>query len=392
MRRGDVASGGEDVDEKMESNAAPPVVSSNVPGSALVAPLSTRSRGNSVAWCDTPTVYNMSSEPNSENSNLLDGEDMRRLTRHLPCIRGSGVRGSGWRLSQELVQRVYYCVGSARDLRSCRLVNRSWNKALGHPEGVIAKRLANSWEPYSGCWWIPKDANTLMIVHLRTESMNHPTGEGLVLRKHCRPTVLGGEYETHVEKSVRTVRVELTPSRLVIKWLIPLKSAQGPRTHAQVGHGVYDCSAVVQLSSITYPTPGKPIPRQLYLASDGGSLKRFPDSHLRRPRARSHWTDMAATAKELKETLERSDWATMKRHHEHFRSHRPSESPAQAVTSSIESCVLGSSPYRTSHSYAGDIASGSPKASTPREQSPEDMLAAHLSSRSSPRSRGTMSA
>ena len=282
-------------------------------GSSLLAPLSGRSKHTSVAWCDTPTVYNLS------EADTADTESSWRVARDgVPCCRGEGQSGSGWRLPFDVVKKVFLFVSSSRDLRSCCVVSRCWRRAIGPSNGAVALRKANSWQPYSGCWWIPKDAYTIMVVNLHVEDQNRPTAEGLMLRKTYfrRPSLFGSDCEIKIDRYERRVRVALTARAAVVKWFVPAKPTDGVRSQRSVEHGTFDCSAVIGLTATSFPTPGRVIPRQLYLANEGGTLKCFPDSHLRRPKSRTAWLDIEEASTQLTGMLERSDWATLKTYHD----------------------------------------------------------------------------
>eukprot|EP01064_Diplonema_japonicum_P013347 TRINITY_DN20899_c0_g1_i1.p1 TRINITY_DN20899_c0_g1~~TRINITY_DN20899_c0_g1_i1.p1 ORF type:complete len:338 (+),score=64.13 TRINITY_DN20899_c0_g1_i1:82-1014(+) len=263
-----------------------------------------QSHRSSIAWCDTPTVYEGVSSTESESTTTIPSAPVMDVRRN---------PGWGWRLTRECVRRILVFVQNTKDLRSCTIVCKRWRSSLGHPQGALGLRVMNPWQPYSGCWWLPKDAFTIMLVSIDTEDRYQPKGKGMMLEKVVRerPSLLGSGYDVTVEQHQRDVSVELSPTTAIIRWFKPIKTMQGTRSGAAINTSVFDCSAVITLSNITNPSPGRVVPKQLYLSPRGGTLKTFPDSHLRRPKSHASYHDLQATARYLAKVLERSDWVSI---------------------------------------------------------------------------------
>ncbi|KAJ9470712.1 hypothetical protein DIPPA_30174 [Diplonema papillatum] len=303
-----------------------------------------RSR-TSVAWCEVPTIYtwsgNSSSEGGSTASNPASANSSTRgvATRLLSARRSSPLssvlktesafgrtlaqptkrafassipstvaqKPIPCRLTKAMVHRVLSFVAGTRDLRSCSLVCKLWRSAVGPFNGPVAALAMNSWAPFTGVWWIPCDAVSLFIVCIDSASLRGASkARGWKLQRQSPPL-------SKVDVLPRAVRADFDAITASIRWFIPLKTEDGPRTTKSVTSTVFEASAVVGLSRASMPCPGKRIPKQLYLNPSGGTLKRFPDSHLRRPRSRAAHADPDLAISQLTTVLERSDWVNISR-------------------------------------------------------------------------------
>ena len=258
-----------------------------------------RSPRSSVAWCNTPTVYSFSTE---ESEDEVKSEKL--FFKRIP---------------QGVLRLIFCFVESTRDLRACCIVSKSWREVIGSPQGSIGKRVRNSWEPYAGVWWIPRNMYSVLVVDMKTYDQRRPSAVGYELIKIIRekPSLIGDEYDITIVVEPRTVAIRLFPCVASIKWHRPLGCGPGPRTGSQQTTSAFDCSAVIELTPASNPLPGRPVPRQLYLSANGGTLKTFPDSHLRRPKSKSTWHSVDAALSELRTMFERSDWVALKDYRSH---------------------------------------------------------------------------
>eukprot|EP01063_Lacrimia_lanifica_P041432 TRINITY_DN9670_c0_g1_i1.p1 TRINITY_DN9670_c0_g1~~TRINITY_DN9670_c0_g1_i1.p1 ORF type:complete len:302 (+),score=59.59 TRINITY_DN9670_c0_g1_i1:848-1753(+) len=180
-------------------------------------------------------------------------------------------------------------------------------RRLTLPVGVppaLGRRLATSWETYSGVWWIPRDAYTIMVVHLELEPMHRPSGVGCLLRKHVARHPILGEVSTRIGRHERAVTVDLSASTLVVQWHRPEETTQGARTGGALRHNEFDCSAVVELDPAARGNRAAP-----HADLVGGTLKQYRDSHLRRPRTAAAGQSFEEAIGLLVQKLERScEW------------------------------------------------------------------------------------
>eukprot|EP01065_Artemidia_motanka_P023250 TRINITY_DN27740_c0_g1_i3.p1 TRINITY_DN27740_c0_g1~~TRINITY_DN27740_c0_g1_i3.p1 ORF type:complete len:453 (+),score=88.04 TRINITY_DN27740_c0_g1_i3:51-1361(+) len=206
--------------------------------------------------------------------------------------------GWGGKLPITLVTKVLQYVYCVRDLRAVALTSRRWRTGLGPPNCPVGLRAENPWQPYQGCWWVPRCAMSIFVIHLQTEPLSATRASGYIVSRS-----LNERDEWLVDMAPRTVTLSIDPSRMVLTWWLPQKTVEGKRTGTEVHSGAFDAFLVIDISVSNRPLPGKPVQKQLYPSQQGGALRMQQNCHLRRPKSKLAWHDLGKAAEDARTTL-----------------------------------------------------------------------------------------